>query len=95
MFFFCFAYGQNFTREVLNKGVYGPGVVITLLRSTQKRWKKRNIWKTNDVAKKYPQLYVIAFPSSYLVESGFDRVSHLQSKTRNRLDIVKSGDRRL
>lgn len=62
---------------------------------------KHNIWKTNDAAKKYPllwdkaQLYVIAFPSSYLVESGFSRVFHLLSKARNRLDIVKKGDLRL
>ncbi|XP_076324253.1 uncharacterized protein LOC143232565 [Tachypleus tridentatus] len=51
---------------------------------------KYNVWKTNDVATKYPllwdkaQLYVIAFPTSYLVESGFSRVSQLLSKARNR-----------
>ena len=64
------------------------------------KFKNRNhdIWKTNDTAEKYPllwqkaQLYVIAFPSSYLVESGFSHVSHLLSKSRNRLDIVKRGD---
>ncbi|XP_076348271.1 SCAN domain-containing protein 3-like [Tachypleus tridentatus] len=60
-----------------------------------------NVWKTKDVATKYPllwdkaQLYVIAFPTSYLVESGFSRVSQLLSKARNRLDIVKRGDLRL
>ncbi|XP_068225571.1 SCAN domain-containing protein 3-like [Palaemon carinicauda] len=42
---------------------------------------KYNIGKTNDVATKYPllwdkaQIYVIAFPTSYLVESGFSRFS--------------------
>ncbi|XP_076322021.1 zinc finger BED domain-containing protein 5-like [Tachypleus tridentatus] len=62
---------------------------------------KYNVWKTNDVATKYPllwdkaQLYVIAFPTSYLVELGFSRVSQLLSKARNRLDIVKRGDLRL
>ncbi|XP_076358993.1 SCAN domain-containing protein 3-like [Tachypleus tridentatus] len=62
---------------------------------------KYNVWKTNDVATKFPllwdkaQLYVIAFPTSYLVESGFSRVSQLLSKARNRLDIVKRGDLRL
>ncbi|XP_068234170.1 SCAN domain-containing protein 3-like [Palaemon carinicauda] len=41
---------------------------------------KYNVWKTNDVATKYPlfwdraQIYVIAFPTSYLVESAFSRV---------------------
>ena len=67
------------------------------------KFKNRNhdIWKTNDTAEKYPlfwqkaQLYVIAFPSSYLVESGFSHVSHLLSKSRNRLDIVKRGDLQL
>ena len=44
---------------------------------------KYNTWKTNYIATKYQflgnraQLDVIAFPSSYLVESGFSRVSHL------------------
>ncbi|XP_068220908.1 protein FAM200A-like [Palaemon carinicauda] len=62
---------------------------------------KCNVWKTNDVATKYPllwdraQIYVIAFPTSYLVESGFSRVSQLLSKARNRLGIVKTGDFRL
>ncbi|XP_068220903.1 SCAN domain-containing protein 3-like [Palaemon carinicauda] len=62
---------------------------------------KCNVWKTNDVATKYPllwdraQIYVIAFPTSYLVESGFSRVSQLLSKARNRLGIVKTGDLRL
>ena len=62
---------------------------------------KYNIWKTNDVATKYPllwdkaQFYVIAFPTSYLVEAGFSRVSQILSKARNRLDIVKRGDLRL
>ncbi|KAK2727243.1 hypothetical protein QYM36_007921 [Artemia franciscana] len=62
---------------------------------------KYNIWKTNDVATKYPllwdkaQFYVIAFPTSYLVEVGFSRVSQILPKARNRLDIVKRGDLRL
>lgn len=57
--------------------------------------------ENNDTAKKDPlpwdkaQLYVIAFPSSYLVESGFSRVFHLLPNARNRLDIVKKGDLRL
>ena len=41
---------------------------------------KYNIWKTNDVATKYPLLwhkaqFHIVFPTSYLVEAGFSRVS--------------------
>ena len=63
--------------------------------------RKYNIWKTNDVATKYPllwdkaQFYVIAFPTSYLVEAGFSHVPQILSKARNRLDIVKRGDLQL
>ncbi|XP_066977864.1 SCAN domain-containing protein 3-like [Macrobrachium rosenbergii] len=62
---------------------------------------KHNIWKTNGTAKKCQllwdktQLYVVAFPSTYLVESGFSRVFHILSKVRKRLDIVKKGNLRL
>ncbi|XP_068246534.1 SCAN domain-containing protein 3-like [Palaemon carinicauda] len=54
---------------------------------------KYNVWKTNDVATNYlllwdrAQIYVIAFPTSYLVESGFSRVSQLLSKASNRLTL--------
>ncbi|KAK2720842.1 hypothetical protein QYM36_004652, partial [Artemia franciscana] len=54
---------------------------------------KYNIWKTTVVATEYPllwdkaQFYVIAFPTSYLVEAGFSRVSQMLSKAHNRLDI--------
>ncbi|XP_065571524.1 uncharacterized protein LOC136034317 [Artemia franciscana] len=62
---------------------------------------KYNIWKTNDVAMKYPLLwdkaefYVIAFPTSYLVEEGFSHVSQILSEACNRLDNVKTGDKLL
>ncbi|KAK2701911.1 hypothetical protein QYM36_019450 [Artemia franciscana] len=63
--------------------------------------KKYNIWKTTDIATKYPflwdkaEFYVIAFPTSYLVKAAFSRVSQMLSKDRNRLDIVKRRDLRL
>ena len=63
--------------------------------------KNCNIWKANDIATKYSllwhkaQLYVVAFPSSYLVEAEFSPVSNLPSKVCNRLGIVKRGDLRL
>ncbi|KAK2727848.1 hypothetical protein QYM36_008359 [Artemia franciscana] len=60
---------------------------------------KYNIWKTNDVAAKYSllwekvQFYIIAFPTSYLVEADFSRnFSQMLSKDCNRLDIVKRDD---
>ncbi|KAK2704871.1 hypothetical protein QYM36_017048 [Artemia franciscana] len=62
---------------------------------------KYNIWKTNNVATKYPllwdkvQFYVITYPTSYLVEATFSRLSQILSKDCNRLDIVKRGDLRL
>ncbi len=40
-------------------------------------------------------MYLIAFLSTYLVESGFSRVSQLLTKYRNRLNIVERGDLRL
>ena len=62
---------------------------------------KYNIWKTNDVATKYPllwdkaQFYVIAFPTSCLVQAAFSRISQILLRDCNRLEIVKRGDLRL
>lgn len=62
---------------------------------------KDNFWISNEIASTFPQLwekarlYFIAFPTSYLVESGFSRVMHLLSKARNRLDVVQRGDLRM
>ena len=62
---------------------------------------KHNVWKNSDTARKYPllwekaKLYIIAFPTSYLAESGFSRVSHLLTKNSRRLDRAKRGDLRL
>ena len=53
------------------------------------------------VASKYPLLWkeaimwVISFPTSYLVEKGFSAVTLMLSKQRNRLSITKRGDLRL
>lgn len=58
-------------------------------------------WVNSAIAEQYPQLcdraklFVVAFPSSYLVESAFSRVILLLTKQRNRLDIVNRGDLRL
>ena len=37
------------------------------------------------------QLLLLALPTSYLVEQGFSQALHMQSKYRNRLDLVSSG----
>ena len=56
---------------------------ITLAKSKDEKY---NIWKTTVVATEYPllwdkaQFYVIAFPTSYLVEAGFSCVSQMLSK---------------
>ena len=59
---------------------------------------KYNLWKTNDIATKYPLLWnkqqfcIIAFALSYLVKSRFSHVSYLSSKVCNKLDIKKRED---
>ena len=53
-----------------------------------KRNKFPNMWK---VAK----LLTLAFPTSYLMERGFNAVMQLMTKRRNRLDISQNGDLRL
>lgn len=62
---------------------------------------KQNLWINSDIIEMFPQLckqaelFVVAFPTSYLVECGFSRLSNMLSKARNRLDITKRGDLRL
>ena len=41
------------------------------------------------------EVIFVAFPTTWLAESGFSAVARLQTKYRNRLNIVKSGDLRL
>ncbi len=41
------------------------------------------------------ELIFLAFPTTWLAESGFSALARLQTKCRNRLNIVKSGDLRL
>ncbi|XP_076045804.1 zinc finger MYM-type protein 6-like [Oratosquilla oratoria] len=73
----------------------------TTARARFKRGGRHKLWINQDVYEKYPLLWkevkllLLAFPTSYLVETGFSRVMHLLSKTRNRLDIEKRGDLRL
>ncbi|XP_071391322.1 zinc finger BED domain-containing protein 5-like [Centroberyx affinis] len=52
-------------------------------------------------AQHYPALWektrllLLTFPTTYLVEQGFSQVLHMQSKYRNRLDLMASGAIRL
>ena len=41
------------------------------------------------------ELIFLAFPTTWLAESGFSALARLQTQSRNRLNIVKSGDLRL
>ncbi|RUS72151.1 hypothetical protein EGW08_020093 [Elysia chlorotica] len=41
------------------------------------------------------KIFIIAFPTSYLVERGFSVVSQILTKSRNRLNVVERGDLRL
>ncbi|XP_076058609.1 protein FAM200C-like [Oratosquilla oratoria] len=66
----------------------------TTARAGFKRGGRHKLWIYQDVYEKYPlfwklKLLLLAFPKSYLVETGFSRVMHLLSKTRNCLDIGK------
>ncbi|XP_066962242.1 protein FAM200A-like [Macrobrachium rosenbergii] len=67
----------------------------TTAQARFKRGGHQKLWMNQDVYKKYPilwkdvKLLLLAFPTSYLVETGFSRVMYLLSKTRNRLDIEK------
>ncbi|XP_076347970.1 SCAN domain-containing protein 3-like [Tachypleus tridentatus] len=71
--------------------------------TAQARFKrdKHYFWISSEIANKFPQLwektklYFIAFPISYLVETGFSHVIYLLSKIHNRLDVVKRSDFRL
>uniref|UniRef100_A0A5S6QHH3 HAT C-terminal dimerisation domain-containing protein n=1 Tax=Trichuris muris TaxID=70415 RepID=A0A5S6QHH3_TRIMR len=61
----------------------------------------QQFWLQRHVMELYPRLwavvenFLIAFPSSYLVERGFSAVTELLSNKRNRLQIVNRGDLRL
>ncbi|XP_048117914.1 zinc finger BED domain-containing protein 5 [Alosa alosa] len=58
----------------------------------------RAMWATHGL--RFPLLWektcvLLAFPTSYLVEQGFSQALHLQTKYRNRLNLVDSGALRL
>jgi hypothetical protein len=61
----------------------------------------QQFWLQKDIPATYPNLWIvvrkflIAFPSSYLVERGFSAVMNLITKKRNKLDIINRGDLRL
>lgn len=41
------------------------------------------------------ELFILAFPTSYMVEKGFSSVSQILATSRNRLDVLQRGDLRL
>lgn len=59
----------------------------------------RAMWVTQ--GQRFPPLWervhllLLAFPTSYLVEQGFSQALHMQTKYRNRLNLVSSGALRL
>ncbi|CAH1980767.1 unnamed protein product [Acanthoscelides obtectus] len=61
----------------------------------------QQFWLQNNIPVTYPVLwniarkFLISFPSSYLVESGFSAVTNLLTRKRIRLDIISRGDLRL
>ncbi|XP_077288049.1 SCAN domain-containing protein 3-like [Arctopsyche grandis] len=58
----------------------------------------QQFWLQKDIPVAYPVLwaiarkFLIAFPSSYLVERGFSAVNNFLTKKRNRLQITERGD---
>ncbi|KAL0838626.1 hypothetical protein ABMA28_016710 [Loxostege sticticalis] len=58
-------------------------------------------WLQAEIPEKYPRLweiarkFLIAFPSSYLVERSFSAVTNLLTKKRSKLNITERGDLRL
>ena len=66
------------------------------LRSLSSNYQR--FWLQKDIAHLYPTLwnkakiFLIAFPSSYLVEKGFSAVSQVLGKQRLSMDIVNRGD---
>ena len=61
----------------------------------QKFWLQRNIETQYPALWNIAEKYLIAFPSSYLVEKGFSVVTNILTKQRNRLKINERGDLRL
>jgi len=60
-----------------------------------------DFWYNVNTRDKYPKLsavaepFLLAFPSSYMVEAGFSHVNAILSKQRNRLNLEEWGDLRL
>lgn len=61
----------------------------------QKFWLQRNIETQYPTLWNIAEKYLIAFPSSYLVEKSFSVVTNILTKQRNRLKINERGDLRL
>ncbi|XP_023222959.1 SCAN domain-containing protein 3-like [Centruroides sculpturatus] len=61
----------------------------------------REFWSNNNIATKYPKLraeaepFLLAFPTSYVVEAGFSHANAILTKQRNRLNLENRGDLRL
>ena len=61
----------------------------------------REFWINENNVAKYPQLcavvqpFLLAFPSSYMVEAGFSHANAVLTKQRSRLSLEKRGDLRL
>ena len=61
----------------------------------------QSFWLQNEITERYPRawdrvkLFLIVFPSSYLIERAFSAVITLLNSKRNRVEIVNRGDLRL
>ena len=63
-----------------------------------KRKDPREFWIKKNTIAKYPQLcavvepFLLAFPSSYLVEAGFSHANAILTKQRSRMNLEERGD---
>ncbi len=86
--------GAEFQQELCELQVDEAAASILRFEDTM-IWLKASMKQKNPRCTSYAAIFLIHFPSSYLVECGFSAVNFLIEERRNRLDIVTGGDLRL
>ena len=73
----------------------GEELILPSMKEVQAYWLQKQIREKYPHAWNKVKPYLIAFPSTYLVERGFSAVATILDGRRNRLGIVSRGDLRL
>ncbi|XP_026331329.1 SCAN domain-containing protein 3-like [Hyposmocoma kahamanoa] len=89
--------------EVANVALQEELLEISTNEELKVKFRKgyQTFWLQAEIPEKYPGLweiakkFLIAFPSSYLVERSFSAVTNLLTKKRSKLNITERGDLRL